>query len=398
MTSVMSGSAVGLVVDHMRSCGEVRDLPEDSRQSLLQAAKELQHNLETPKETCNRYRYSALDVTVAYIFHQIKLFDTLVIYADSRISTNGLAKETHTDPVLLGMKSQGLLGHTAKPLTGRLLRYAASIGLVKQCGEDAWTASRLTHSMVAPSSEANLEQAFVDALPFFVDLPRFLAQTNFQNPTDSSRTVHQLTRNTCLDAFDWMKENPKHYEILNRFMAANRMIRTGIDAFPFEDKVPYLARKGDQQSKLDSTTPLFVDIGGGRGQMSRVFRSKFPHSPGRIILQDLPQTLANAVPSDCIEAMAHDFFGPQPIKGAKVYFTRHVLHDWPDSKAEVILKRVVEAMDKESVLLIDEKVLPDVGASNSAAGLDLLMMTIFAAQERSEKDWRALLGRAGLRI
>lgn len=240
--------------------------------------------------------------------------------------------------------------------------------------------------------------SFVDALPFFVDLPRFLAQTNFQNPTDSSRTVHQLTRNTCLDAFDWMKENPKHYEILNRFMAANRMIRTGIDAFPFEDKVPYLARKGDQQSKLDSTTPLFVDIGGGRGQMSRVFRSKFPHSPGRIILQDLPQTLANAVPSDCIEAMAHDFFGPQPIKGAKVYFTRHVLHDWPDSKAEVILKRVVEAMDKESVLLIDEKVLPDVGASNSAAGLDLLMMTIFAAQERSEKDWRALLGRAGLRI
>lgn len=241
--------------------------------------------------------------------------------------------------------------------------------------------------------------SFIGALPLCVDLPRFLAQTKYQNPTDSRQTVQNLTYSTDLHHFDWMtKVCPEHYEVLNKFMAANRMAKPGIDSFPFEDKVPHLVPKSDQENKGDPTTALFVDIGGGRGQMSRVFRSRYPHLPGRVVFQDIPQTLAGATPGEGIEAMAHDFFNPQPIKGAKIYFMRHVLHDWPDAEAEAILKRTAEAMDKASVLLIDEKVLPDVGTSTAAAGLDLVMMMTYSAQERTLRNWNALLGRAGLRL
>lgn len=189
-----------------------------------------------------------------------------------------------------------------------------------------------------------------------------------------------------------MREHPEHYAVLNKFMAANRMAQTGVHVFPFEDKVPSVFRTESPE------TPLFVDVGGGRGQMCRAFRAKYPELPGRVIFQDTPQTIADAPSGGGTEAMAHNFFDRQPIPGAKIYYLRHVLHDWPDAKAEAILKRVVEAMDQESVILIDEKVLPDVGASGLAAGLDLAMMCHFAASERSERAWKDLLGRVGLKV
>ena len=56
------------------------------------------------------------------------------------------------------------------------------------------------------------------------------------------------------------------------------------------------------------------------------------------------------------------------------------------------------AMDKDSVLLIDDMIVPDVGAHWHAAQQDLTMMSSLASMERSEKQWRALLDKAGLRI
>ncbi|KAG6354382.1 hypothetical protein INS49_004399 [Diaporthe citri] len=34
-----------------------------------------------------------------------------------------------------------------------------------------------------------------------------------------------------------------------------------------------------------------------------------------------------------VELQVHDFFTPQPVKGARAYFTRSVLHDWPDEQS-----------------------------------------------------------------
>jgi hypothetical protein len=34
-----------------------------------------------------------------------------------------------------------------------------------------------------------------------------------------------------------------------------------------------------------------VDVAGGRGHDLKKFRAKFPHAPGRLIVEDLPQVL-----------------------------------------------------------------------------------------------------------
>ncbi len=74
------------------------------------------------------------------------------------------------------------------------------------------------------------------------------------------------------------------------------------------------------------------------------------------------------------------------------------MHDYPDDKCIQILQQTMVAMEKDSVILIDEMVIPNQGANWLAASLDLTMMSSLSGMERSEKQWYALLYQAGLKI
>lgn len=51
-----------------------------------------------------------------------------------------------------------------------------------------------------------------------------------------------------------------------------------------------------------------------------------------------------------------------------------------------------------SKLLINEYVVPDMGAAWSVTSMDWLMMASGAVRERTEKQWRVLMEQAGLRV
>lgn len=64
-----------------------------------------------------------------------------------------------------------------------------------------------------------------------------------------------------------------------------------------------------------------------------------------------------------------------------------------------ILGNIVEAMDKDSKILINEQVVPNVGAHAQATAMDMLMMGTFGSIERTEKQWYDLLeNKCGLKI
>lgn len=70
----------------------------------------------------------------------------------------------------------------------------------------------------------------------------------------------------------------------------------------------------------DDSSILFVDVGGAMGHQCVAFKQRYPDLKGRVIVQDQPQVIsqiqANPLPGfERIEAMAHDFFTPQPVKG-----------------------------------------------------------------------------------
>ena len=55
-------------------------------------------------------------------------------------------------------------------------------------------------------------------------------------------------------------------------------------------------------------------------------------------------------------------------------------------------------MGKESLILIDDMVLPDSNVHWRATQLDLTMMTGLASMERTNEQWYRLLDSAGLKI
>lgn len=74
------------------------------------------------------------------------------------------------------------------------------------------------------------------------------------------------------------------------------------------------------------------------------------------------------------------------------------MHDWPDDKCRLILKQLVDVMAPDSLILIDEMVLPNTGVHWQMAQLDMLMMSVLAARERTQEQWYKLLESAGLKI
>ena len=62
-------------------------------------------------------------------------------------------------------------------------------------------------------------------------------------------------------------------------------------------------------------------------------------------------------------------------------------------------KELTKATEKgHSKLLIHDNVVPDQHAPWFLTGVDLLLMTLVATSERSEKQWRSLLSLAGLNV
>lgn len=82
-----------------------------------------------------------------------------------------------------------------------------------------------------------------------------------------------------------------------------------------------------------------------------------------------------------------------------MYYLRNILHDWSDQKCLEILASIRPAMVAgQSVLLIDELVLPEKEAPLRESQLDIEMLVHLAGAERTERDWRKLLSDAGFDV
>ena len=148
----------------------------------------------------------------------------------------------------------------------------------------------------------------------------------------------------------------------------------------------------------DPRTVLMVDIGGGRGRDLAAFKERFPKAVGRYVLEDLQQVI-NTTNADGFEKVVHDFFTPQPVKGARLYFTHYILHDWDDEKCIQILKNTASAMTQVySKIYLNEWILPDQGSSLYEALIDMQMMMSLAGMERTRSQWQDLVQTAGLKI
>ncbi|KAI4209668.1 MAG: hypothetical protein LQ351_007422 [Letrouitia transgressa] len=372
----MSTSDVFQLVGQLNAV--IKDLPNDeaARKALLEATRKAALALESPGDTIQRIAYLPLQLTIARVANDVDLFETIVHHGIA--TTKQIAKEKCVDEVLLDLQ-------------GRLLRFMASHQMVAEVKENTWAASNITRALVTPGLKGGINHNFDTVMPCYQQMPKFLRDTKFQNPTDSFHGPFQRAHETDQLAFVWLHEHPSNLDFFVKWMGAQHEGQpTWLDVFPFEKELC--------NNNLGPETPLFVDIGGGAGHQCHALKARHPHAPGRVILQDLSQTISQAVPTEGIETMAYDFWTPQPIKDARAYYMRNILHDYPDDQCVKILGNTKTAMGTGSVILIDDMVLPSTGAHYHAATLDMMVMSALAAMERSEKQWQNLLDAAGLKI
>lgn len=120
-----------------------------------------------------------------------------------------------------------------------------------------------------------------------------------------------------------------------------------------------------------------------------------------------------------------DFFKSSPVKGADIYFLRHVIHDWPDAEAVKILSGCAASMTAQSKLLICEHVVcptyrsadnsPTKGSDSEpqfvapepllanwgdapTSRLDLQVYTCLNAKQRTKLEYQTLVQQAGLEL
>jgi SAM-dependent methyltransferase len=146
-----------------------------------------------------------------------------------------------------------------------------------------------------------------------------------------------------------------------------------------------------------------VDVGGGHGILLGAILRSAPDL--HAVLVDQPavveegrrRLVAEGVADRC-RLVPGDFFAEVPA-GADAYVLSRVLHDWTDDDARRVLAACRAAMGPGSRLLTVEAIPPERAADQPAViRMDLHMLVLLGARERTEAEFRRLLAGAGFEV
>jgi demethylsterigmatocystin 6-O-methyltransferase len=197
--------------------------------------------------------------------------------------------------------------------------------MVLQTPEGTFTASNITRNLAQPGTAAGIKHYSLTMTPAYNAIPEFLSKTRYANPSESA--PFNLAYNTDMPVFEWRKHNPKNASAGQRFMAAQRMGQrsiwdgqTAMDDFKLSDE------------DLQNDRVMMCDVGGGQGHQCMELRKHQPDLRGRIVTEDLPMIqdmISNReeLESSGITLQNHNFMQEQPVRGAKVYYLRNVIHN-----------------------------------------------------------------------
>ncbi|KAK7973168.1 Winged helix-turn-helix transcription repressor DNA-binding [Apiospora saccharicola] len=372
-----------LIKELTEGAGGLESGCDETRQSLAIKARTLMQALETPRETMIKHCWAQPAVFSAILCgNECGLWKLMAKNGDRPQRVKDLAGSLGVDPVLLS----------------RLLRHLGAMGYLLEVGDDEYKPTSFSLSLSLPIMSGGYPSIVTMGGPSFINLHEYERNRGWKNPTDAKDNPLMHAHQTDLNYFD-LAASRGYLEDFNNHMGGYRQGRRPWMAPDFVPVQEVLIQGADPSPEA----VFMVDVGGCLGHDLLEFHRYHPTVPGKLIIQDLPQVVGSIVPSEenkALTAMAHNFFDEQPIKGARAYYMHSVLHDWPDDRAEVIVNRIKAAMRPGySKLLINENVIPRTDAYWETSALDLVMLNLLSAQERTERGWRDLLeARCGLRI
>ncbi|KAI0040625.1 S-adenosyl-L-methionine-dependent methyltransferase [Auriscalpium vulgare] len=364
--------------------------------------------------------------------------DTIQDYAPAMYMTSALAfaNETNIADVLKNVP-QGLHVQDISKEVGvdsvkiaRILRYLATRHVFREISPNVFANNRIS-SFLAKSRP--LKALKSDAVNRYKDAPAaafvghvtdeafssaVCLSTHVREDAKDYESPFNLAFRTKKTMWEWYEEPGNEWRG-RRF--AEAMKGSG-DRFP----ASIFTGGFDWRSLKDDS--VVVDVGGSLGTVTLKIAKAFPHL--KYVVEDLepvvtgpaqkfweaqaPELLA----SSRVTLQVQNFFEPQAIKQAAVYFMRFVLHDWPDSANETILRNLRNAAAPYTKLVIFESIMPYASPDPNGPPrppfpllanlglpvggfltmLDLQMMNILNGQERTFEQFVELGARTGWRF
>lgn len=261
------------------------------------------------------------------------------------------------------------------PTTLRILRALAVLGLCEQADADAFVATRAGRVLRSdtPNNLRGMALLWGDRI-----------WRSLETIGETLRTGEPGWGNGNFGA---IHSDPVASDIFNRAMS--------------EQSVP-IGRALAQVCDF-SRFGMVADIGGGYGAvLIEVLRAN-PRLKG--FVQDLAligegarRYLDEAGLADRAEFRGGDFFA-EVASDADCILLKYILHDWPDADCARILAKCRAALSPGQSFILLERILPErVSAGDEpVVRTDLVMMPI-SGKERTEAEFRAMLGEAGFAV
>src|SRR5262249_29959343 len=115
------------------------------------------------------------------------------------------------------------------------------------------------------------------------------------------------------------------------------------------------------------------------------------------VIQDAQKYIEAAGLAARCGTVAGDFFVSVP-EGGDAYLLAHVMQSFDDDRSVAILRNCRRAMPQHGKLLLIEPVIARGNAPSFAKLLDLHMLVVTGGRQRTEDEYRTLLGLADLRL
>jgi O-methyltransferase domain/Dimerisation domain len=261
----------------------------------------------------------------------------------------------------------------------RVLRTLTSLGVFEE-GAPRTFANNLASSMVRSGTTGSMyEMALWMSDPF-----HFAVYADAMYSLQTGRPAIEKTFG--MPVFEYFPKHPDESEVFNNAMTmfSGMVIPAVLEVYDF------------------SGIGTLVDVAGGHGRVLTSILEKYPDING--VLFDLEHVLAGArtlidsrhLAGRC-RTIAGDFFKGVP-DGADAYIMKHIIHDWDDQRATVILKNIRAAMNRGGRLILLESVVAAGSQPDFAKLIDLEMLLLPGGRERTEQEFRDLLSAAGFTL
>jgi ubiquinone/menaquinone biosynthesis C-methylase UbiE len=257
----------------------------------------------------------------------------------------------------------------------RVLRALASIGIFAEDADGKFMLTPLAETLCGDSGQRAYARLHGQEL-----------YQSWAKLLDAVRTADAgFVKAFGMPAFEYFAKHPERGAVFDKAMTGHH----GAEADPMLDAYDFSPFKD------------LVDVGGGNGSLLTAILNRHPHMRG--VLFDLPRVVERAraaiekadVAERC-RLIGGSFLEAVP-NGADVYLLRHVVHDWRDEDAAIILRNCRNVMKPDGKVLVVEIVVPAGNDPSFAKWMDLMMVT-YGGKERSEKQYRSLFAQAGLRV